>query len=790
MVWDAVKYSWSQKVPNGNSPAPRYNHCSTVYQGLNLIIFGGEDETGSFSEFYMYNFDTNTWSMINTDITVSSRTSCCMTSYENFIIVHGGETAQSGAIGTTMILNMHTNTIKVIKSISSYNLDVRLMNHKCWIYTETNSPLLILSVGEKNDLNPSSAIYAAPIDNLSTQTSFNWYILINNADNKNYNWASSGIVVMGNWFIQVGGTKQVLYASSQINLISLNNQTLSSSLKYSNSKIYWYKHGLEHFGRNLTTAYSGATSGHLIKKEFITSHMYLITPELFEMPYFLCSTGTYGVNCESCPIGTYSDIIGAQECKKCPLGTIGKYIAATSIYMCFPCEMGSYSDTEGAIRCLNCRAADFCPVGSIEPAINSSHPAMHIIRPDTYSVDISDPFDGKVYYIFYFSIVIVGFLFFWYPSVRRFIRKIDYFSEKHSINDNEPMMKFKTSLGGAFTMVFLVFAMIYFYQLLFSYFNNNIRETKNLVPSVTLDKIFIAESFNITTELIHYKGDCIDNEADSNICSKFLYTETTDVNWVQECRLIDKGLCLIEMKCENCEIPGDVEIFHKMCEFGSFASAIRVNVSSSSSIPGGLSQVSYFIKNYEGKVFRGSDPSIFNFEITKSVFFTQLFTTDSSDWISSNTGYHVSSKSSPTEGTQSTAAEYFLYRIYSEMCISIKIVIDMANAILVTQRNFQYNFIIVITAGLGSVFGVLEIFALGLNTMEKGEDYFRKKHKKNANFSLLLGKRNEINLSFLDEGDEESAKITNPRNRAQVYVINDNFQNRAVTAIEYTEEVN
>lgn len=540
-----------------------------------------------------------------------------MTTYKNFIIVHGGKTAQSSASDDTLVLNMNTRSLRTLSAHSKKDINVSLMNHKCWIREKNNTSWLILSIGERSDLSPSSAIYKANITDLDHLNFLNWTVLKDTSKYFQVNWASSGIVNLGDWFIQIGGSKWVMYASSLISVVPLSETSSPFTLSDKSNNIYWYKHGLEHFGRELLIAYSGATSGKLIKKEFITSHMYKVSFNDTEKQYLPCSTGTYGPDCLPCPLGTYSDVIGAEECNKCPAGNIGIYVAATSLHMCLPCPFGSFSEEKGAVRCKNCIAETYCPIGSTKNSDASDIATMIIIRPEAYSEDISDPFDGKIYYIVYFFSIAFFLLYHIWPWLRRKIKRLDYFSERHSVKENQPLMKTKTAFGGFATIIFVLFVTIYISELLNTYSNNNILETKSLVPSVTINEHFKVSNFTIKIELFYYRGNCIDLSQEDK-CSKDLYTESSYIVWDKSCDKVT-STCVIELKCSDCELPGSEDILNKICEFGSYASGIRVTVSSESSIPGYISSVSYYINQENGQAFRGTEPSVFYFEVTRSV---------------------------------------------------------------------------------------------------------------------------------------------------------------------------
>ncbi|OMJ78639.1 hypothetical protein SteCoe_21516 [Stentor coeruleus] len=739
-AFDLISEDWVLHTPLGTAPLPRYNHCSTVFKGLYLVIFGGEDLNGYFADFFIYNFNKNSWSIIKTDISIGARTGCCMTSYEEYIIVHGGKTTRASATDEILILNFYLKTLSVLSDFEKKSINVNLMNHKCWIRIENQQAYLVLANGERPDLSSSKKIYSVSLESLLNKSA-KWMVLKDT--DEEINWASSGIVNMGDWFIQIGGCKRALYASSLINVVFLDDVKKPLTISNTENQIYWYKHGVGHFRRRVYVGFSGAYYGNLIKKEFLISHFYRITPGDDEKIFFPCSAGTYGNDCNVCPKGTYSDTIGALECKKCPAGTYGLYEAATSIFMCFPCKFNYFNPDKGKKECIFCESTKFCPVGSSKPTNYIQFEDIIVTSPAPYASDIKDPFDGKIYYIVYF-LAAAGFLIFiTVPKLRITLSKLDYFSEKHNTMINQPLIKTKTALGGFFTFIFIIFAIIYTSQIINSYANDNIIETKSLVPSVTIEEIFSSSEFIISIELFYYRGECIVRD---EICSKNMNTEANDVKWKKKCYKPRDDLCVVKLECNNCEIPGDLMISNKVCEFGSLASAIRVNVSSDSSIPGYISAVSFTINHIDGKVFRGSEPSIFYFEVTPS-----LFLSESSDWPNIQRGYHIGAKNLPEKGTSIQGDEYLIFRIDSESCVAVNIKLDKASSILVTSRLLVFSFWLIVSTVIGSIFGFLELFCISMIVMEKLEDCIGGKYQKMFLLEKMIRKRYLISLSFEQE---------------------------------------
>ena len=81
-----------------------------------------------------------------------------------------------------------------------------------------------------------------------------------------------------------------------------------------------------------------------------------------------------------------------------------------------------------------------------------------------------------------------------------------------------------------------------------------------------------------------------------------------------------------------------------MEEISAYASAIGVNVSSTSSIPDSLSGVFIPLEpEFEDQIFKGLEHSVVNVKIIPSVIYKQVFTSDSNQW-ESGTGFHLTSE--------------------------------------------------------------------------------------------------------------------------------------------------
>lgn len=118
-----------------------------------------------------------------------------------------------------------------------------------------------------------------------------------------------------------------------------------------------------------------------------------------------------------------------------------------------------------------------------------------------------------------------------------------------------------------------------------------------------------------------------------------------------------------------------------------------------SSIPNQQSSILSIIVPSENSIFFGSLASEFFFAMTPS-----LFKSESRNWPSLSTGYHVSSESSQIIGSESLTIELPLKS-------QLKIDINLNKSIfaLFTQRKLEQSLIFVLSGLFGSVFGVMRL---------------------------------------------------------------------------------
>jgi hypothetical protein len=472
-----------------------------------------------------------------------------------------------------------------------------------------------------------------------------------------------------------------MYTSNKIFAVELNNSDTNGDtngvaniydFEYDN-KVYLYSLDTEHFSNYIYIGFSGAGYSNMIKEHFILTHFYKIHPSnSSESEIIECSAGTSGDDCLPCSYGTYKEETGKDTCTNCPEGTYNPELASSSLESCFPCPFNFFNNATGKERCLECGKGNFCPVGSINESILNETIVNLDHQPQNYASQSSDPFDGRVYYFVYFSGTFLFLLYLFSPKLRLRLSRIDYFTEKHSTEIGKPVVKFRTSLGGLFTIVFCVFQIIFIAQQLTAYKENNILETKALVPAITRDEVFAADNFSIDTDFLHYPGACIleeiiDNPTiDDNIkkrnsytdCSEFFYSSLVDIDGEITCYKPEKSsTCRVRFKNPGLVLGGDSSVSYSFCEFGALASGIRVTAESSSSIPGESSKKSFLIEYKNGTVFRGTQKSEFFYDVTRSVIHIQVFESDSAKWPTGTTGFHIGQKNLPNYGSSQSGNE-------------------------------------------------------------------------------------------------------------------------------------
>ncbi|OMJ94935.1 hypothetical protein SteCoe_1795 [Stentor coeruleus] len=769
-IFDLIEEKWAEVVASGTPPSPRYNHCSAIFQGLYLIVFGGRDFDTEFNDFFMYNLRTNTWSEFFPKPEPEPRYGCCMMTHEKFIIIHGGKTPSS-VTSEIVSIDMHNLDVSTANAYNISLAKLQLYNHKCWCHHAHDGKSLdiFIATGEYITGKTSNSIFILniDIDNKAKTSTARELVKLNEM----YSWSAAGVITTSDWCIIIGGKKWSMYTSDMIFAVKIDEDSTNTTAVIHNfiyeKKTHLYSLDTEHYSNYIYIGFSGAGYSNMIKEHFILTHFYKIHPVgSEELKIIECSSGTYGDNCLPCDYGSYKEDTGVNSCDLCPEGTYNLKIASVSKESCFPCPFNFFNNQTGKERCLECGKGNYCPVGSINESFLNETIVNYDHQPQDYASKSSDPFDGRVYYFVYFTGTLLFLIYLFYPNFRTKLSKIDYFTEKHNTQIGKPVVKFRTSLGGLFTIVFCIFQVIFIAQQFTAYRENNILETKALVPAITREEIFAADSFMIDTDFLYYPGTCIleeilneskdgnkKNKAEANSytkCSEFFYRFFTDIDGEITCyKPEDSNNCRVRFKKSGLILNGDSSITYNFCEFAALSSGIRVTVESSSSIPGEVSKKSFIVEYKNGTVFRGTQKSEFFFEVTRSVF-----ESDSSDWPTGTTGYHIGQENLPNYGESKSGDD-----INFEQCVGVTINLGMSGAVLVTKRIFKLTFMLTISSAIASVFGILEMFGMAMIMTERVEEFVSKRYKSQKNLVSVIGARFNIANSFEYQRHDTDKKI-------------------------------
>lgn len=303
--------------------------------------------------------------------------------------------------------------------------------------------------------------------------------------------------------------------------------------------------------------------------------------------------------------------------------------------------------------------------------------------------------------------------------------------------NKEPQLMYTkmTRFGGLSSLVFLMAAIIIIGTELIIFIDANIYETKVLIPKVVLDEevsSFIADKISVEIELLRYGDKC--NQASLSVSlSSITYSSVT---WTS--RLTDSKSCIIFFECFDCvlSVGSDLSLtsYEKFC----YSSGIVVNVTSSSSIPNEISSILLTLSPKSNNVFIGSSPSNFYFTMIPS-----LFESDPSRWPKSLTGYHVSSQVVPQPGSQ-----YMGIEIVTASLLLVNVNFEMNTSGLYTRRLFKQTAIFLLSALIGSVFGIMKAVGGAMRVSENYSQKILKKQKKASKTNEIAQNRIEFEKFF------------------------------------------
>jgi hypothetical protein len=596
-------------------------------------------------DFFYYESTSNYWYSIG-DISVQGRKGACMVCDFPIFYIIGGITTD-GYDNSIYVVDLEANQFGAVQISGEY------------------FPSLAYPYCKLEKFNGESTIYIANAEHYNEDSSNSIFSLDVNTKvmkkvAKQSSVSRSADAKVGDRLITIGG--EFYGRNSRQNVVEYNFATdketpLPSAPENISRAATCY------FNSSMYVHGGTSPSGNKHRKNISTGTMMRFElNENCQDCNYPCSPGAYftGNECEICPAGTYQPDYGASSCIECPEGTASKQKGVSSSRQCFPCSNGYYASESGSKECSPCPEYFVCDVGSTTPSNEIKEKKdLSSVQPKLYSSDA-----GMVAYAT-FTIAVVCSLFglvmiLLYKTkesnVLKTLIKIDLFNEKHNYLTDLPEIMYlrKTPIGGLFSVLFLIAAVAFIVISVITFSLDNIVEQKALVPLVSLEEDYsqFKGDFNITAEFGSYGGHCT---SEGNSCHDQIVDLIIGIQSKSQELVCYKynSTCLVTLICKGCEIDPEVNVQYQLSEDQSYAEYIKVNVTSSSSIPDEISSIEQTLFVSGDKVFRGPVASELNFEMTSSVTPSQIFESESSKWTSSETGFHIAASNLPVAGSES-----------------------------------------------------------------------------------------------------------------------------------------
>ncbi|OMJ94323.1 hypothetical protein SteCoe_2523 [Stentor coeruleus] len=712
--FDLENNYWSAVIMQGNVPSPRASFSCTQPNGQFFIIYGGKDDKNIFSDMYAFRTDTNFWIELTAiTVTPAPRYNACIV-YDNFkIYIIGGQNAQ-GSFKEIWYYDYIESTYGYVTKSLSFSL----IKHNCWAVKEGESSILNVVGGSSFEEFPNFFWYQIEVledfFNVSVKMSSDYFYYTDNA-----------LVVSKDYFYIIYGSVMSRYMKSDIckvHLITGEVEILKlpiDSGAYGHSACHW---------KNSIYVFGGGKSLDAFRLEnSITNNFFKIENSDNSID-IECSISTIGKNCTPCIPGEY---YYNKQCIPCPKGKFSSVIAAFGEEQCIPCPAGTYSNKIGADYCLECPYEFYCPLGSINPKVLLNNLEKQEIHPGNYKRK-TNYISGVVNKLVCFAIVAcfgIGIITMTFKRVWNKLECLDLFAKKHRQELEVPVVYRRTSLGGLFSVFFVLISFFLLTGSFLTYFLDNIIEMKSLMPSITLDIDIKSSLFTIETNFYIYGGDCTTNSK----CHSKISVFPSGISYktmIMTCNKIEEDTCQVIINFSNFSIDSTLSsITLSFKEKSSYTSFFTVNFTSSSSIPDSFSSVFIPVNSPSSKfVFKGNSPTLVYLRLIPS-----LFTSESSEWKNLDTGYHLQIDEDPKIGSLTSQNG-----INFEMYLYVQIILVKSETGLNTQRIINNNWYVSVGGILGTIFGLMNFVSVFMNIFEGIKESYNKKIRKKVSDKRIL----------------------------------------------------
>jgi hypothetical protein len=617
--YDLLLKKWIKINVEGAVPPPRYSHVAGIF-GREMIIHAGVGN-GPLSDMWIFNLPTNVWTPAAGTVWKGNTRKQSGLIIGDYLYSFGGEDSHQGPqtfvnrFDLQMeygLRNFYTDEVPEWKTV--WNLEKAGSGN---ILFASSSATIVnknqaLILGGTFPSDPSTTSYSTSIRLFDSQTNrFHYYM------NLSPGRASSGIEQEQN-SIYVFGGKSMLGPLNDLWMVTTKEICAAD---------------------NINDRCLQCVPGYRVVQ---------------------LASGKY--SCEQCSPGFYSDEFHTTTCSPCPAGFTSNEKVMYGFDQCVPCPYGTINVKEGDTNnCLQCNGtSEFCPLASL------------VKLPMSYSVDIHRPLVTKpkaeeniayktnvavlicilsigvlgAFVVFVFVVVRVL-----HPSLsRRVFKHFDVFSRCHSFQIRTPLFLKKTTLGGTFTLIFLLVWMALFLALLIPYIFDNYDEIRTLNPAI-YSNVQVNATMELSVVLPGYTGECT-NEGTTITPFQYGWTFDSETKIVKKIQKEGRTDCSVVWTCKNCNMfVQESFVTLSFQEERAYTSVIQWKASIDSAIPAIDSTGRYAdpkagvqkmiiegsaLPYSKDRLFRGGQPTRVKFVVFPTTF---------QSW----RGY---SKSSPTTGYQ------------------------------------------------------------------------------------------------------------------------------------------
>jgi hypothetical protein len=484
--YDLNEENWSPvPVHSSTQPSPRSEFAHAIYLD-DFIVFGGKGDTELYNDLYIYNVRSYEWSLVAVESSAipAARRGACMAVSDDFFLIYGGLTA-SGYSNQLWKFDYDTKGYTLLESLSSAPGSAF---SQCHIDTNSDGHQVFrVYMGETFSESSISFLYEYDI------TIGTWNV-IKEAEYDEYSRFKGTVFMINDIILIAGGNSWGPIITDSINVF--NHKTLEFK-NIGNLPDYTHQVASVYYKNKIYIHGGGDNFGSLYLKGTVKNDLVVIelSDECGDSDLICiseCSKGTYYKegSCHICSEGSFSENIGSVECDLCPSGYFSEIIGAETHRTCTACPYGYYNDQEGQSFCRECPSTYNCAIDRIRPEMYVEALKSESIQPDILDYEsekvgeITMNFNiGMIFLLCVFIITILSF-----SKTRYIIQELDLYSLRHNYDEGQAMYVRNTLFGGIFTIVFIFAGTAVVFNFLLSYYIDNIRETKGLIPLFSLEQ--------------------------------------------------------------------------------------------------------------------------------------------------------------------------------------------------------------------------------------------------------------------------------------------------------------